>query len=288
MRDHVRRHDVHRWSNDFLTDLSAMSGATASTGTRFSSTTELKSVVERIRSAEHVTLFLDYDGTLVPFAPVPDLAAPDQQLIGLLQHLCARPGISVHIVSGRGYPSLGRWLDRIPATLHAEHGLWSHSPGDSEWHLNAAISDDWKPKVLPILERFVKCTPGSRIEEKSAGIVWHYRQAEPVFGALQAKELRLLLVELLSNLPVQVIAGEKVVEVRTQGIHKGGIVARVLHASGNGNLVVAIGDDRTDEDMFAALPEDGIAIHAGSQPSRARIRVPGPYAVRSLLSSLEP
>jgi hypothetical protein len=42
-----------------------------------------------------------------------------------------------------------------------------------------AQQTDWKSTVMPILEHFVDRTPGSFVEEKKHGLVWHYRMAEP-------------------------------------------------------------------------------------------------------------
>jgi trehalose 6-phosphate synthase/phosphatase len=129
-------------------------------------------------------------------------------------------------------------------------------------------------------------TPGSFVEEKSAGLTWHYALAEREFGPAQALELRVHLLELLSNVPVQVVAGEHVVEVRAQGVNKGWIVAMTLASESQGALPVAIGDDATDEDLFAAVPEDGIAIHVGPSRSRAGWRIPDSASVRTLLEQV--
>ena len=50
--------------------------------------------------------------------------------------------------------------------------------------------------------------------------------------------------------------------------------------------MLAIGDDRTDEDLFAAVPADGITVRVGPGPTRARFRLESVAAVRSLLRSL--
>jgi trehalose 6-phosphate synthase/phosphatase len=47
-----------------------------------------------------------------------------------------------------------------------------------------------------------------------------------------------------------------------------------------------MGDDRTDEDLFAALPEGSISVHVGPAPSRAALRLPDVRAARALLASL--
>jgi trehalose 6-phosphate synthase/phosphatase len=140
--------------------------------------------------------------------------------------------------------------------------------------------------VRPVLEEFSERVPGSFVEEKTASLAWHYRQVESEFGAWQARELRLHLADTFGSGPVEVLNGDKVVEVRPRGVHKGRVVGPVLETATPGALVVAIGDDRTDEDLFAALPEEGFAIHAGSKPTRAGYRVGGPGEVRKLLAAL--
>ena len=64
------------------------------------------------------------------------------------------------------------------------------------------------------------------------------------------------------------------------------IVSRCLAGEVPGALSVALGDDRTDEDLFAALPSNGIAIHVGPSRSRARWRLADASAARAFLRSL--
>jgi trehalose 6-phosphate synthase/phosphatase len=283
MRQRVKANDVHRWIGSFLEEL--MSTAAANEDKRSSAGT-VDDLVSRLRAAAHLVFLLDYDGTLTPIEKHPDLAAPSEELLRLLEQLAGRPRTTVHIVSGRDRASVERWLGNLPVVLHAEHGLWSRSSISEPWVRNLEVTDEWKARVRPILDAMVRHLPGSFVEEKSAGLAWHYRQADPASGGFQAKELRLHLIESLSNAPVEVIAGDKVVELRAQGINKGGVVSRALATLPPDALVVAIGDDRTDEDLFAALPPEGIGIHVGQGPSRAAIRLAGPAAVQTLLRRL--
>ena len=71
------------------------------------------------------------------------------------------------------------------------------------------------------------------------------------------------LSEGLSNLPVEILPGNRVIEIRPHGMHKGRIAADLLADLSGDVRVVAIGDDRTDEDLFAALPDDAITLHVG-------------------------
>ena len=129
-------------------------------------------------------------------------------------------------------------------------------------------------------------TPGSLIEVKAAALAWHYRMADQEIGARRANELRLHLNQLLSNQPVEILAGNRIIEIRPHGIHKGRIVPPLPPEKLATTTVVAIGDDRTDEDLFAALPPEAITIRVGSGLTRARYRLDGIEAVRSLLQMI--
>jgi trehalose 6-phosphate synthase/phosphatase len=105
-------------------------------------------------------------------------------------------------------------------------------------------------------------------------------------GARRANELRLHLGQLLSNQPVEILAGHKVLEIRPYGVNKGRIVPALPPERVAATTVLAMGDDRTDEDLFAAIPPESISIRVGPGPTRARFRLESVAAVRALLSSL--
>ncbi len=241
--------------------------------------------IKRLRASECLVLLLDYDGTLVPFAPTPEQAAPDPALLELLLALTRRPGTNVHIVSGREHDTLERWFSGLPIGLYAEHGLWARPNPSVDWQTTIEISTDWKGQVLPTIEHFTRDTPGSLIEHKSASIAWHYRLVDPDFGAVQAQALCFQLAEASSNLPVHVMFGDKVIEVKLQGVNKGQIVDRFFSKMYQTTLL-AMGDDNTDEDLFAALPEGSVAIHIGPNASRAPYRLDDYRAARTLLQAL--
>ncbi|HEU4697701.1 MAG TPA: bifunctional alpha,alpha-trehalose-phosphate synthase (UDP-forming)/trehalose-phosphatase [Gemmatimonadales bacterium] len=289
LRKRVERYDVHWWVRTFLEQL-------AQTGrgrgrVRWSGPSEVASVpVDRIVEAPYLILLLDYDGTLAPIRPRPELAAPDPDLLDLLGRLAARPNTEVHIVTGRTREDIEEWLGGLPVGLHAEHGLWSRFSVEERWVGGPTGDERWREPVRAMLEDVTARTPGSFIEEKTAGFAWHFRLADPTFGAIQANELRVHLSQLLSNEPLEILTGHKVIEVRPHGINKGRIVAEVLRrprpAAPGAPTVVAIGDDVTDEDLFAALPEEAVSIRVGMVRSRARHRLATVGDVRALLRVL--
>jgi trehalose 6-phosphate synthase/phosphatase len=181
-------------------------------------------LVARARAAPALLLLLDYDGTLVPLAKAPELAAPDGELIDLLRALAARPRTEVHVVSGRPRATLERWLGALPIGLHAEHGLASRVPGTAGWVTRDLSPTDWRPQVLALMRAAAARTPGAFVEEKHAGVAWHHRAADPEVGAARARALELELAALLRNAPVTILAGARVIEVLPNGVNKGRLI----------------------------------------------------------------
>jgi trehalose 6-phosphate synthase/phosphatase len=286
LRRRVLSNDVHRWVGAFLQTLEQQTAAFSAGQQRFSSPEEIEELTHRLREAERLLLLLDYDGTLVSFSSAPELAAPDAELRELLRALSARRGTLVHVVSGRTRESVDRWLGDLPIGLHAEHGFASRMGSGRQWTTVGEVSLAWKEKAQPILEQFVASTPGALIEDKTAGIAWHYRMADPEFGELQAKELRLLLGELLQNAPVEILLGDRVVELRVQGIHKGRVLGSILVENPGPIWILAMGDDRTDQELFSSLPPQSDIVQVGRGPTLAPYRLVSPAEARALLGGL--
>ncbi len=282
LRRRVTEHDVHRWSQSFLDDLGRAPATPAPPWSRAGAPP--LDLAERFREAPRLTVITDYDGTLVPLWPLPHLAVPDPEILGLLRDLAARPGTRIHVASGRRREDLERWLGALPIELHAEHGAWSRAAGGS-WCSVPLPPPDWKARVYPLLEEVTLRTPGSLIEEKDASLAWHYRAVEFELARERLRELLAPLAEVARASDLEVMRGSKVVEVRVRGLSKSLVAARALARAPEDTAVIAIGDDRTDEDLFAALPSSALTIHVGGGPSRAACRLPDPVAVRRFLRS---
>jgi trehalose 6-phosphate synthase/phosphatase len=287
LRRSVLKHDVHAWAGEFIQHLSLLRPFEHHAAV-VRPDLSLFSTLAAAQRTKKLRLLLDHDGTLVPLARSPDLAAPDDELLFLLERLIASPGIQVDIVSGRSHETLGQWFGHLPVSLWGEHGFWHRSRPGEAWRAAITVAPDWMERVRPILEQFALSTPGSHVEVKSASIAWHYRCAPREFGARQAHELRMLLGDILSNQPLEVLEGKKVIEVRLRGVGKGLVAQRVEAETGPGTVIVAIGDDRTDEDLFRALPPSSLAVAVGRTWTSAKYRLEDHRAVRRLLWSLLP
>ena len=238
LRRRVMEHDVHAWARTFVDRLTSV---TSPPPDRLEPPLLIALSTARRRGPLH--LLLDYDGTLVPLARSPELAAPDEDALTLLRIVASTPGLRVDLVSGRPRETLEQWFGDFPIGLWAEHGFWQRRDGD--WIAATRMAPDWLDRLRPLLEQFTAATPGSQVELKSASIAWHYRRAQREFGARQAHELRMLLGDALSNQPLEVLEGDKVIEVRLRGVNKGLVVRHLLEQAEPGTTVAAIGDDRT-------------------------------------------
>jgi trehalose 6-phosphate synthase/phosphatase len=287
LRQQVTQHDVSAWAESFLQCLEA--ARPRHTGPPAISRPEpaLATLLTTTLETSAVRLLLDYDGTLVPIARSPELAAPDDEVLSLLAGLAASADrIRVEIVSGRPRETLEEWFGALPVSLWAEHGFWYRALPGMPWRAAAPIPSDRLRPIGSILQQFARDTPGSQVEVKSASLAWHYRRADRQFGSRQAHELRMLLGDVLSNQPFEVMEGKKVIEVRLRGVSKALVVRRAEQERNPEALLVAIGDDRTDEDLFRELPPGSISIGVGSRLSSARFHLDDYRAVRHLLQAL--
>lgn len=285
LRRRVTEYNVHHWASLFIEQLTAIGHPTPPSPLSVQRDA-LKQELAGLRNAKQLVLLLDYDGTLVPIEQSPELAVPDQGLLSLLHELGNRPGTTVHIVSGRHRDFLERWLGDLPVSLWAEHGFWSRAQAGQPWNAAMTVPGDWMDRLIPILEQFTEATPGSLIETKSASVAWHYRMADPAFGLRQAHELRMLLGGALSNQPLEVLEGKKVIEVRLRGVSKALVTRRILEQVGPDRQLLAAGDDHTDEELFEPLPPSSVTVAVGKYPLNATHRVNDTREIRALLQSL--
>lgn len=281
MRERIRRYNVYLWAEDFLERLNEIKKEQMKLKARILTDEALRNIMHDFHKARNKLILLDYDGTLVPIQDTPDKAKPDDELLRMLSKLSS---VEVVIISGRDRGTLTRWLGDLNISLVAEHGAWIRKRNE-EWKIIEPMRNDWKKEIRRILEIYVDRTPGSFIEEKEYSIAWHYRKARAELGDVRAKELKDILLSLLASYNLEVIEGDKVIEVRNAGIGKGRVVLKWVQQS-TWDFILAVGDDWTDEEMFAMLPQWAYTIRVGLTHSRARFNVTSYRDVRKLLQNL--
>ncbi len=266
MKKRLRDYDVFSWADDILRSVVRVKTDRKSFRVRLINRDIEERIIDAFCNSARPVLFLDYDGTLVPIRELPEMATPEDVIISLTGRLAAKS--NVVIISGRNRDFLDEWFSDQNLTLVAEHGAFIRYPG-GKWESSLDQDDKWKERFKPLLNRFTNRCKGSFVEEKRASLSWHYRNADEDLSALRAIELKNELEESIINMPLQVIDGHKVVEVKMSGYNKGSAAKKLLAMEEN-DFIMAIGDDKTDEELFGALPENAISLKVGKGPTRAR------------------
>jgi trehalose 6-phosphate synthase/phosphatase len=286
MAEHVGEMESEAWARQFLRAAGAYVAQQREAGPApHLDDPGLRELAARAAEAKRRIFFLDYDGTLREYTRFPGDARPTDEIREVLRALARLPATEVHVVSGRDRKQLEAWLGELPIHLCAEHGYVARAPGGA-WEALEHVSLEWLPRAEEELRRVVQEVPGSLIERKPCSVAWHYRMADAHYGSWRARELCTALEDEFANQPVEVLLGHKVLEVRAAGVNKGGYVRRRMAGVDESAFVLCVGDDRTDMDMYCALPPSAFSIHLGPAAEGVRYRLDSAGAVRGLLRLL--
>lgn len=284
MQEKIARYDVKQWASLFIKRLKEASNANMRKKAKYWNAQLERELQESYSKATSRLIMLDYDGTLVHFHKDPQKAIPNKELMDILKNLCADPHNRLVIISGRDGAFLDKWLGELPVEMIAEHGVWVKD-NTGQWSTNIDPEVSWKEEIREVLESFVERTSGSFIEEKKYSLAWHHRQVNAGLGETRAHELVDILTHRVSDLNLQILEGNKVIEVKTSGINKGKAAQRWLDEK-DWDFILTLGDDFTDEDTFRAMPPEAFTIKVGYVDSVARFHIAGVDEVRSLLQKL--
>lgn len=284
LQKRLKQYTVVHWINDFLHQLDEIKIAQLSEQTRYLSASAMEQIRDAYRRAKRRLILLDYDGTLVSFTLNPRESSPGQELIELLRLLCRDDSNEVAIISGRDSATLERWFGDLDINLISEHGA-GIKLRNAAWKHLLSEHQSWMEKIRPTLDTFCQRSPGSFIETKTHTLVWHYRKVEAELGFIRSRELLDSLNHMVRNTDLQVIDGNKVIEIRVAGIDKG-TIAQKLARREKYDFTMAIGDDKTDEDMFRSLSNKTFTVKVGSGYSAAKFSLRNPSEVIRFLNQL--
>lgn len=211
---------------------------------------------------------LDFDGTLSPLVRRPQAAKLPAATRRLLLRLSRVPGVRLAFVSGRALADLARRV-RVPGAFYSgNHGLEVRGPGLAWSHPGARVPE--LRRAARDLRRISELFPGTLLEDKRLTLAFHYRG----MAARAVPSLRASLRRALSPYRLELRDGKKTFEVRPRvAWNKGDAVLKIARAANAGRRIVFVGDDRTDEDVFALLRPRGVTVKVGPGPTAARFRV---------------
>jgi trehalose 6-phosphate phosphatase len=247
----------------------------------------MREVGEQIVQAPHVLLCSDFDGTLTPIVEDPAQTSLSPEVRRVLHSLAGQERLSLAVISGRARADLQARVG-IPGLFYAgNHGLEISGPGCSFVEPTAEAHGASLKELGADLATKLRPVAGAFVEDKGLTLSVHYRRVADAEG----EEVRRIVHAALASKdhPFHLTAGDKAYEIRPRVYwNKGAAVGWILgQLDEPAALVIYLGDDVTDEDAFAALPE-GITVKVGGpSETAARYRLEDPAEVLRFLEWLE-
>ncbi|MCL7987961.1 bifunctional alpha,alpha-trehalose-phosphate synthase (UDP-forming)/trehalose-phosphatase [Sphingobacterium sp. lm-10] len=280
----VKKFNIHHWVEIFFARMKEIKIQQRKEFARKIQPENNDAIAAKFQSTTKRIFFLDYDGTLIGFHNEADKATPTDEVYELLDTLQSDPNNTVVIISGRPHQTLDKWFGNRGYTLVGEHGVWKKLPGEA-WRSKSNLSDRWKPSVKRIMNKIANRTAGSSVEEKEYSMAWHYRKVQSGLGRLRAQELMDSLRYLIPHHGLQLLYGDKVIEVKNSEVNKGKAASGIVEKL-QPDFIFAMGDDATDEDMFHELPAETVSVKVGSKKSAAKYYVDSQQDAIQLLHSI--
>ena len=283
MQNRLKGYNVFTWATDFFNQVYEVNNEQKKLQVKYLNSKTLESIKKRYQKSQKRLFLIDYDGTLTPIATLPEMALLNRKTESLLKRMASDKRNTVAIISGRDQIFIEDQFKNLDVILIAEHGFFIKYPG-GKWNKNIELNMSWKEKIIPLLYNYVDRCSGSMIEEKHASVVWHYRNIDEDTASMRINELKDDLTEIIKNESnLQLLEGDKVLEVKSL-LYDKGTAGSSLIIRENYDFILAIGDDRTDEDLFKIIPESGISIKVGSEPSKALYNIKDQAQIYEILS----
>jgi len=235
----------------------------------------------QIPDFDDLAILLDIDGTILDIAPAPEQVLVPASLCETLKRLSGLTDGALALVSGRPLADLDRLFGvQFPAV--AGHGAeFRPRLGTSHDHRRVEMLD---PALRRQIVAVAEAATGIRLEDKGYAIALHYRAA-PETEAM----VREAVTRICAGQPVlEALPGKYVLEVKDSRFNKAtGVRDLMARPPFAGRRPIFIGDDTTDEFVFAIMPEfDGLAFSVGHAVGTADACFDGPAAVRAWLAML--
>jgi trehalose-phosphatase len=246
--------------------------------TRYDDPTEIADRVARRPGP--LLVGLDVDGVLAPIVDHADDAVLLAGMGAAVSAVAALDDVFVAVVSGRSLAGLAQFGFGDDVEMIGSHGMETR-------HRPMEPLSDHERRVLADLDAAAvvaanRAGAGAWVERKPASVVLHVRQADDTSGAIALLEL----AEVTRRLEgATVKAGSGVLEAFARHTDKGTALTALASALGAATTVF-LGDDLTDEEAFAHLSPDDVAIKVGDADTIAPHRLRDPGAVLTFLQAL--
>jgi trehalose 6-phosphate phosphatase len=252
-------------------------------------------VAHRLKSANHILLLTDYDGTLTHIVDKPELATLPQEIRKLLRKLSKNRRYTVGIISGRALTDLKSIVGLEGIIYAGNHGLEIEGFGSS---FLEPIAEEMRPffnMLNQALSATLRGIKGAFVEDKGLTVSVHYRLVDDAEEGMVKDTFRKITDPLHVTGKIRITQGKKVYEIRPpvnwdKGKAIAWFIAKNKEVRGRGKaLPIYLGDDLTDEDGFKVIGKnDGISIFVGdgSLQSAAHYFLKSPEDVAQFLKMI--
>ena len=239
-----------------------------------------------LRERSRTLLALDFDGTLCPIVAEPASAKVSPQMLHVLRRLSALPQVTLSIISGRQLSEISSSIP-LDAVYAGNHGLEIFGKGLSFRHPEAEAARELLSEICWSFQASLDTWPGAWLEQKSLTATIHYRQAAEQDHQMIALAIRAHMQRFERLFAVRM--GRQAVEIFPRlRWDKGAALRYIRQELGlQDSVCVCIGDDETDETVFAAFSEDICVRVNADGPTRARFQLRDSGEVLALLERLE-
>jgi trehalose-phosphatase len=247
----------------------------------------LTEISNRLRTASHVFLFLDFDGTLTPIVERPEMARLSPEIKDMLIRLSRRDNLTVAVISGRALDDIQALVGVDHLIYAGNHGMQINGQGLRFVEPTAISKQTTLQRLSEDLATRLRHLGGVEVENKGLTTSIHFRRAAAIAWDEIAQIVK-TVVSAESHIFL-LTTGKMVYEIRPRvNWNKGSAIRWIRGQLVKGNaLSICLGDDVTDEDAFAAIPES-ITIKVGDpETTAARYYIASPREVQEFLVWLE-
>ena len=228
-------------------------------------------------------ILLDVDGTILDIAPAPQEVWVSPTLRHTLRRLQQLTGGALALVSGRRLADIDLIFAPLQLAAIGGHGAELRQvPGAQPRERVGSLSAELKRKLAALTE----LGPGILVEDKGYSLALHYRLAPDQGPALRAAVAGICAQ--MAPDSVDILPGKQVFEVKPAGVSKATAVRELMnYPPFNDRHPIFIGDDTTDEPVFAIIPEfGGLSFSVGRDVAGVDGHFDTPEEVRSWLARI--
>ena len=269
LRAYLTEHDIFQWVAQHLHAAARLIAGRAGPRRLFDAVEEIS---PKVSSGRPLALLADFDGTLAGFADTPDAVALPSEIRAALARIAGVPRVKIGIVSGRSLSDIRLRVGLDDIAYAGNHGLQIAGPGWAWTHPEADQARDVVGACCRRLERRLRGIPGAWVEDKGLTAAVHYRRTPHRLE----ETVRIAVHEEIARAPsgaLVVRPGKHVLDIRPDVSWDKGAAVRWMLSRWFGETwppsacVVYAGDDKTDEDVFEALPDPAVTVKVGPHTS---------------------